>query len=203
MKYFWKSFIFFAAVQAVFGWELKKDADGIKVYVQEKKDSVFNECRAETVYSGSLEAVLRLMRDAKSLCEWFPDCVRYTVIEKKNDSDMTGLIAVSAGFPMKKRDVAVRMIISENRKAGTAEIDFISVPDAAPVSDDFLRVRELSGAWKFRTLEKGGVFVEYRAHMEPGGAVPAVLVNAFLAEFPFKSFQNFLKKVREYEKRNL
>lgn len=200
MKHFWKSFIFFAAVQSVFGWELKKNSEGIRIYVQEKEGSAFYECRAETVYSGTMDAVLRLMRDAKSLCEWFPDCVKYSVIDRKNDSDITGLIAISAGFPMKKRDAAVRMLITENSREGTAGIDFISVPEAAPVSPDFLRVRELSGAWKFKTLEKGRVSVEYRAHMEPGGSVPAVLVNAFLAEFPFKSFQNFLKKVKEYEK---
>ncbi len=200
MKHFLKVFIFSAAVQSVFGWELKKDSEGIRVYVQEKKGSAFNECRAETVYKGTLEAVLRLMRDSGSLCEWFPDCVKYSVIKRKSSSDITGLIAISAGFPLKKRDAAVRMLISENPSEGSAEIHFISVPDAAPVSADFLRVKELSGAWRFRTLENNRVSVEYTAHMEPGGSVPAVLVNAFLAEFPFKSFQNFLKKVREYEK---
>lgn len=37
MKHFLKVFIFSAAVQSVFGWELKKDSEGIRVYVQEKK----------------------------------------------------------------------------------------------------------------------------------------------------------------------
>ncbi|MBZ0251864.1 MAG: hypothetical protein K8I02_00875, partial [Candidatus Methylomirabilis sp.] len=71
--------------------------------------------------------------------------------------------------------------------------------DAAliPPAEDYVRMPTVKGGYVFRPKPGGAVEIDYQLHVEPGGALPAWLVNALAVDTPFET----LKGMREAAKK--
>ena len=72
-----------------------------------------------------------------------------------------------------------------------------AVPDALPENKDYVRVRQLEGAWNIMPLSENRCRVVFRLHIEPGGEIPSWLANIAVIDTPY----NTLKNMREMVKR--
>ncbi len=56
-------------------WELKKEQDGIRVYVREVPDNPLKESKATVRFSGKVDDVVRLIFDFPNYTKWAPSII--------------------------------------------------------------------------------------------------------------------------------
>jgi hypothetical protein len=82
--------------------------------------------------------------------------------------------------------------LTVSRDSGTkvVTVDAPVEPGIVPVKKDIVRIDHSSGKWLITPYSPGQVKVEYTIHVDPGGSLPAWLVNTFATEGPLHIFRN-------------
>jgi hypothetical protein len=64
-----------------------------------------------------------------------------------------------------------------------------------PLDEDLIRVPFMKGQWRVRQGANNTLFIEYFLRINPGGTVPAWLVNIAMADGPHHSFRNLKQQI--------
>ena len=188
-------FVFIICVQ-VYAWETVKSSGGIMVSVQEVVDSDIKEFMAVTVTESSLSAILALLDDTAGYTRWNYRCSEAKLLHKKNDYERITYMVTTSPWPVAERDIAVRSVVSQNRKTGVVTVKLSGLPDYISVKGNRVRMASLSGYWKLVPIGKGKVRVIYRLHSDPGGSVPDSIVNSSLVDIPYNTLWNMRNFVK-------
>ena len=191
--------IFFAAIVAIvsnasaaeYPWELKKDADGIRVYARKVAGSPILEYKGTAVVSASLDSVLRLFDDNRRMKEWFYQCAEGRLLKANTPDDEVLYFAVSAPWPVQPRDLVFRRWRTKDPATGAVEYRSSSVLGVYPEQKGRVRMPSSKGFWRFTPRADGRTEIYYQQHGEVGGYVPVWLVNLFAVNIPFNTLFRF------------
>lgn len=98
-------------------------------------------------------------------------------------------------WPVTNRDFIVKISILQDPVSKIITVLAENYPDYLPEKKALVRIRNSSGKWLIEPLPNGRVRVEYQLYVDPGGVVPASLVNMFLGKGPLESFKSLKKRV--------
>ncbi len=96
-------------------------------------------------------------------------------------------------WPVQDRELIVHSVIVRYPDNKTVEIVSKAIPDFNKEVSQRLRIKNFNATWRFVTKANGHLAAEYIVSMDPGGRVPACLVNLFITEGPIQT----LKKMKE------
>jgi len=199
-KNYYKVIIFFILIlfiQPIFGWELKKDKNGVKVFTRTIEGSNFKEFKSIGLHSGSLGSIISVLQDESNFCNWFPDCKEYRIIKKPSKVESYQYMVVKAPFPVNNRDTIQHSILSQDPVTKSVTIKLNATPEILPKVEGTIRVPKSVGYWKFSPLENNQVEVTFQLHSDPGGSLPEWLANIFVTESPHKALINLIKLASE------
>jgi hypothetical protein len=66
----------------------------------------------------------------------------------------------------------------------------------APVPKDLVKVPYSKGSWSVTQLSKKTIHVDYILELDPGGSLPAWVVNLFASKGPLETFENIKAKMK-------
>jgi hypothetical protein len=189
--------LFFSGInlRADSGWQLKKDEEGIKIYVKHIEGSAFKAYKGvTTVKDKSLTDVLNVIFDIKNYNNLFPDASGSRLIKKFDKYHNIHYLQIHTPWPASDRDnvTEIEAKISEDGKS--AHVDIVSRPDYIPPEEDLVRAYG-KGFWELKETPEGDVIVTYQYHGNPGGSVPAWLANSFVISHPFETLKNLHKRL--------
>ena len=176
-------------------WERVRNANAIEVFVKPVSGSAIKEFKAVTVLQSSISTALALLDDTTSYTQWMYRCNEAKLLYKKNDYERITYNAISSPWPVEDRDIAVRSVISQDKKTAVVTIALTGLPEYIPANPKKVRMVKLNGYWMLEPLGNGRLRVTYRLHSEPGGSVPEALVNSFLVDIPYNTLYNLKKMV--------
>jgi ribosome-associated toxin RatA of RatAB toxin-antitoxin module len=79
---------------------------------------------------------------------------------------------------VRDRDYTVKVTAEREPATGRMQVTFVSAPeDGPPPQDRYVRVTAIHGSWTLVPTRDGGTLVTYVVSSDPGGALPAWLVN--------------------------
>jgi hypothetical protein len=96
-------------------------------------------------------------------------------------------------WPISNRDGIFRQNINPKSTCNLLFIETNSEKDLMPVNPNFVRVPSLHSTWVIKKIGENKLVGEYTIKVDPGGMVPAWLVNLFIDKAPFES----VKKMRQ------
>lgn len=172
-------------------WSLAKDEDGIKVFLKEVPGSTFKAFRGETTINADAAVIKRLQEDVEGSCEWLHACESQRLL-KQEGNEAWSYTRIDTPWPAKPRDSIVH-VTNEPLAGGGFKRTLQGAPTYLPEESGYVRVSELDGYWRVEPVSEGKVKVTYEVHTEPGGEVPAWIVNKFVVDAPF----NTLSGLRE------
>ncbi|MBX2981313.1 MAG: START domain-containing protein [Flavobacteriales bacterium] len=176
-------------------WSLKKDQDDIKVYTRSVEGSAIAEFKAVTTLNNArLANVLDIVTNVSGFVELFPNCTEATVLEQQGRYNTVHYIRTDVPFPVSDRDGVYEQRTKMDPAGGAATVTILALSDRIPENKKLVRITRASGTWKL-TQAGSNVNVIYQFHGEPGGAVPAWMVNSFIVDQPFGTMQNLRKIV--------
>lgn len=177
-------------------WSLKKDQDSIQVYTAHAEGSKFKRIRADFTIRTTREKLFDKLLNADRYVDWQYNTLYSKVLERVTPKEIIYYNEVDAPWPVANRDLVIRLKIEENPSESFFRILTLSEPGSVAVKDGIIRVPSSKGEWKVTDSGNGRLQVRFEMQIDPGGDVPAWLVNLTSSMAPYQTFLN-LKKMLE------
>ncbi len=178
-------------------WQFQKKKDGIEIFTRSIEGSLFDEFKGiTTIEKSSLKAVLAIILDVKNFTKLYPDCMNPKVLKQEGEYYDIHYIQTKGPFAIKDRDSVFEQKTEIDKNEKYARVTLKPLPGYIAENNDMVRVREGSGFWELSEDEKGNVKVVYQYHGEPGGDIPAWLVNSFVETHPYQTLKNLKNRLK-------
>lgn len=178
--------------------DLKRNADGIKVYTCKTETEKFKSLRAEfEIPNITIKQLKDFLWDVPNYHTWQYNLMEAQAISPSTETELAYRALVDAPWPVENRETIVKMRVLEMGTMLTIEVSGIDY--VLPPPDNVIRVPYFEASWK--VIPDGrNLKAIYTLHIDPGGIVPPWLVNMAMADGPYVSFKN-LKAQLEGEKK--
>jgi hypothetical protein len=174
--------------------DLKVDKDSVKVYSC-AADSKFRSIRAILNVKSTPRELIDIVLNVNDYNNWQYHTIHAHVLEYISARELYYYTEIVSPWPASNRDLVVHLKIEHNDEARTVLITAHSVPDFIPEKEGIVRVPMSQSQWRVQPLNESTLSVEFTMLVDPGGSVPAWLINMVAAQAPYESFRNFKKKI--------
>jgi len=178
-------------------WELARDKDSILICTRKIQDTKLKEFKAKTVLKTSIEKIVWILEDVENYDKWTVS-VKNTSVLKRIDKDETYLYSeLDLPWPFSKRDVINHVKLTWSQTRDTAKLKISGVPDYIPEKKGFVRMPVSRGKWFICQIDPENVQIEYSYEFDPGGFIPAWIVNIYIVDGPYKTLQTLKDYVKK------
>ena len=174
-------------------WKLKKEADGLKIFLRDAEDSNIKEVKIETTFDASLSSIVTVLKDVPAYPDWIYKCAKAERLEPGTNTSSLYYCEIDFPWPLTDRDFIAKSKLRQDPDTRHVFIDVVSAPAHLPAKDGIVRIETLNIHYEFIPLSNDKVRMNYRLHSDPGGALPAWLVNMAVDNGP----ANTIKGMRE------
>lgn len=178
-----------------YAWETRLDEDGILIQSRLTPGAKYEEFRAEVEIDATVAQAIALLKDTSACTQWLFRCKESRIIRETSTTERIFYQVTSLPFPAKSRDSIFHAAITFEGQA-SVRVTMTSMPDEIPQTKH-VRVREAFGAYILEPTGDNRLRVTWQQYVDPGGALPAWLVNSLLTDLPFKSLQAFRELVQQ------
>ncbi len=177
---------------------MKKETEGIKIYVRPSQHSNLKELKTVTRYKTSLSNLVALIADKESYPKWVYGCSKSYILKRVKENETYHYQQTDTPWPLSNRDMVVHNIVLQDSVSKVVTIKSKGYPEYIPHNASVVRVPEFSAYWKFTPLPNDEVEVEYFMSLDPGGEIPDWVVNIAVSEGPVKTLKNMEALLRRY-----
>jgi hypothetical protein len=174
--------IFPADSQGQAGWKLKRERNGISIYVREQADSPLKEYKARALFAHPIHQVFDFLSDLERHPEWVFRCMGLTIIEDRGEQKTKFHTTYDIPWPMKDRDLTAETVITHH--AGGKKIESLSEDIILdyPVDKGVIRMPRYREWIILEEIDSLNTLFIVEGYADPGGTVPPWLVNMFLVD---------------------
>jgi hypothetical protein len=186
-----------AAEQQEAEWILAKDQQGVRIYTREVAGVDFKAFKGVTTLKTSLASLVALVMDAEASPQWIKNCSESEVLERIHRHETYTYSLSEAPWPVKDRDSIIHNVVSQAQGSRVVTIKQTGKPDYIKAKKNIIRVKQIKSIWTFTPQPDGQVEVVYQSLSDPGGAIPAWLVNSMLVSQPYETLLKMRRMVQQ------
>ena len=184
-------------------WVLQKDQEGIRIYTRDTEYSDFDAFRGEIEVEASLNQVVAILADVANHREWMKDISESEMVGDFDPAGYHSYGRTDAPWPVSDRDWVVRWEILTGVEQSGVIVTFTKADGVRPPTNDAVRTGEFQGFWHLESVGEGRTRVVYEvSHANPGGMLPAWLVNAFVVNQPYYTLLAMRGQLKEQQYQN-
>jgi len=179
-------------------WDLKRNENGIQVFTRTPLTGNLKELRVICELTATKAQLIKTLQDIKHYDEWVYNTRKAMILKTVNPQQIIFYSVSHLPWPIKDRDLIVQLTVTPDSTINRFEMQAKSLPDYLPKNPDLVRVPYSLALWKVIVVDDHTLKVDYTFSVNPGGSIPAWLVNTTLAIGPYNSFMGLrdeLKKV--------
>jgi hypothetical protein len=171
-------------------WLLKKDKDGIKISTRLSSHSKFNDIKVEMDLPGNIYQLESILADVPKYTGWCYSTKQAVVVKKLNKNSLIYYSEINTPWPATNRDLYSFVEISVDSGLHTLKVVSLGKKDYRPVNKNLVRIPYSSAVWDVTTIPNKAIHLTYILEIDPGGSVPAWIMNLFATKAPFETFEN-------------
>jgi hypothetical protein len=171
------------------GWEVKKEKEGIQVFTKTNPNSPFHLLKAECDLAANSAEILDLILDISKHKDWVYNTVQSVLIKRISANEVIYYGETFAPWPVSNRDLVIHLTAITDSTTGICTIKALSEPNLKPIVKGKVRVPRSQSVWKLIPINASKTHIIYTLDIDPGGNLPAWLVNYASVEGPYLSFQ--------------
>ena len=196
MKSFLSVLLFLSVISGIVSaddseWKLSRDRRDIKIYTRRVEGIAFKQYKGVVTVNASLSSVIALFEDHGAAKDWIDTCERIELVEQIAPNESITYSYNNAPWPAKDRDAVVHSVIKQDPETLTVSIVQEAISGHVPLNRKAVRVEFIEGSWTLVPLEKNRTRITYQVLTDPGGGIPAWLVNAVAISQPFNTLEGF------------
>lgn len=170
-------------------WNLKKDKDGIKVYTGSLENSKFKTIKVECIIKSSLTQLATLLLNAESQPKWVYSTKSAYITRKVSPSEIYYYAEINTPWPISTRDMVIDLAIIQDPVTKVMTVHADNIDKIIPVKAGKIRVPITEATWTVIPLQENKIKIIYSIRIDPGGDVPAWMVNMFIVKVPYETFK--------------
>ena len=178
-------------------WALKSDKEGIKVYTKDLDNSPFKAVKTVCTIDASLTKLTAVLLDINSSIDWVYATKSCRVLKQPSPSELFYYSEVTVPWPVNNRDFIIRLKVWQDAKTKVVTVEGENKPALLPEKKNVVRIQQCYSKWIIVPQPNGQVKIEYVLQVDPGGMVPAWLINLFATKGPLESFKNLRMQVKK------
>ena len=186
-------------ISAQENWKLKKQADGIEIYTSEG-NSKYNSFKGHIVLDNSIHSFVAFLNDMDEYVNWGYKTKEVSLLKKSGDTLQIYHVITQVPFPYKNREGTYQNKFKWNSDSSTLLVD-INTLEGYKENEAFVRVQG-NGFWKVVVLPSGKLDITFQMQIDPGGNMPAWLVNMFIGSTPYHTLVNLQKLIKKEKYQN-
>ena len=175
----------------------KKEKDGIIVYSRHSELSKFNDIRVSVDLPGTIEQMSAVLMDVEKYPAWVYATKSSELVKKVNDNEVIYYAEVETPWPAANRDFYADVKATLHPENHCLIVESAGIKDYKPEKKDLVRVPMSKGHWVVTTTSANHIHLEYILQLDPGGSIPACILNTFAAKAPLETFANLKRKMEE------
>jgi hypothetical protein len=173
------------------GWELKKDRDGIRVYVRESPGTQLKELRFSTQVRSSLHTIAAVLTHVEGFDDWVYASVASRTVRQVSPTEVYYYAELDFPWPFDNRDLVLHSRIWQDARTNALHSQAWSRHWMVPEQAGKVRIKKAELHWTFTPLGNGNIQVEYYLCSDPGGNIPAWMVNLAADQGPLETMIKF------------
>jgi hypothetical protein len=170
------------------GWELKLERDGVVIYTRASPDSPLKEYRVNAVHDFPLEDLYNMSIDLESRPKWVIHCTGLEIIDTV-DGRIRYHTSYAVPWPFLDRDLVVEEELVY-KGPDRAHLLTRSIDLDYPLRDGAVRMPRYREEVFHEKIDDHRTWFRAEGFADPGGSVPAWLVNFFLVDGIYDSVIN-------------
>jgi hypothetical protein len=176
-------------------WQNVMSKDGVDVYTRLSPGSAFHEFKGETVMAVPRDACVAVLKAVSKQTQWMPDTKTAKLIRTIDEKSDVLYHVTAMPWPLQDRDSVVRRDFLP--ESGTMIVNFRAIKDPqAPETKTNLRINEITGQWIFKAIDASHTRVTYSMRCNPGGNIPATVVNTMSKSLPYETLMGMKQMVK-------
>jgi hypothetical protein len=178
-------------------WEQIADESGIKVLQRKVPGTSFVSFKGSGVMDADIFEVYSIIFDIKHKTKLLSNCAKYEVLKVKGLGNIVIYSRTNAPFVLiSDRDSVLETKVTFAPKEKRIYARFKKGDDSLmPAQDGAVRTLALNGEWVLEALDNGKTHVTYEVNADPGGLLPAWLVNLGSRRLPLKTLLNLREQL--------
>ena len=193
------AFLLINTLKAQQDWVLKLNKDGIRVYTKNYQGSPVKAVKALCRIGASVSTLTSILRDVRNSKEWMYATKSVALLKELSPTEVIYDSEIELPWPVSNRDFIVHQSITQDSVTNTVKITCVNKPDFIARSKGIVRIEQAYSQWLIHPLAGGQLDVEFELRVDPGGNIPAWLVNLFALTGPFHTFQKLREQVKKAE----
>jgi len=181
--------IIFPQAEAQKDWTLKLNKENIAVYTKTPANSDFKAIKVDCELNTTLTKLTAVVLDANAGTEWVYSTKSSVLLKQVSPSELYYYSEVKLPWPLSNRDFIAHLIATQDPTTKVVTINGPVEPDYLPEKKGIVRVHKSSGKWVITPKGTNRIRLEYTLETDPGGSIPAWLVNMFATKGPFETFK--------------
>jgi hypothetical protein len=174
---------------AQYNWKLSKDKDGIKVYESDIKNSNFKSIKVECDLEGDADKFFSVMNDVSHYKDWIYHAKTSYILKRISPFEFYYYEETFLPWPLSNRDAVLHLRIDKDSLGRFVNVNITSVPNYIPEKSGLVRVPHLLLNWTTNSISANALHHVYIFEIDPGGSLPAWLVNMFADKGPYETFR--------------
>lgn len=183
-------------------WKLNTEKDGIKVYLANVPDSKIKAVKVLGEFKATPAVLVAVLMDVQHGTEWVYHTKSCRLIKQVSPSELYYYSEVSLPWPAQNRDFVAHLTVFENTKTHVITVNGPAVPGFVAERDGIVRIAHSEGQWIIMPRGIDRIDVQYTLQVDPGGSLPAWLVNTFAAEGPIQIFKKLKLQLQKQAYQN-
>jgi hypothetical protein len=99
-------------------------------------------------------------------------------------------------WPLSNRDFVAHIRVSQDKVTKVITVDAPAVPGMVAPKEGIVRISHSKGLWTLKPLSPEKISIVYTLQVDPGGDIPAWVVNMFSAQGPLQSFRKMKEELQ-------
>ncbi|MES2647069.1 MAG: START domain-containing protein [Bacteroidota bacterium] len=174
-------------------WQLVKEQDGINVFLKNAQSTGIKMLRVECDLPAKQEAALALLLDIPAAEKWIPQTKTWWYVRRPSETECYYYTELSMPWPVSNRDYVVHLKAWQQPATKVITVSADVVQGEVPEKEGIVRVKVSNVKWVLYPTQNGRTKMTYQLFTDPGGNIPAWVVNYFAKQAAF----DIIKKMRE------
>jgi hypothetical protein len=176
-------------------WGLTKEQDGIKMYSRQSAQSKFNDIKVEAEFTGTVQQLTAILLDVEKYTDWAYATKSSVLIKKISKTEVIYYSEIDVPWPANNRDFYAHCKVTFDSSTHSAKVVSAGIKDYLPEKKNIVRIPVSNGTWNITSVGNKKLHVEYILQLDPGGTVPAWLLNIFSTKGPMETFEKLKQKM--------
>ncbi len=177
-------------------WTLKKTEGDIRVFVRAQSGTPIKELMIEATLRGRLSSVAALLNDPSTYPLWVYRTSASRLVERRSPYLMIYYARTDFPWPLSDRDLYAISEMRQDPRTGILVSESRLWSEAPPPDPCCVRLPFYYSRWQFTPVGDGLIEVQYRLRSDPGGWLPAWLINMAIEIGPVATIERLREMVQ-------